>query len=56
MKKLALVLAALLVLSSVPALAVDWNETGLPIVNEPYTFSIFYTANPLRPRASAPLR
>jgi len=41
MKKLALVLAALLVLSSVPALAVDWNETGLPIVNEPYTFSIF---------------
>jgi putative aldouronate transport system substrate-binding protein len=40
MKKLALVLAALLVLSSVSALAVDWNETGLPIVNEPYSFSI----------------
>ncbi len=41
MKKLALVLAALMVFTSVPALAVDWNETGLPIVNEPYTFSIF---------------
>jgi len=40
MKKLALVLAALLMLTSVSALAVDWNETGLPIVNEPYTFSI----------------
>jgi putative aldouronate transport system substrate-binding protein len=39
MKKLALVLAALLVLTCVPALA-DFNETGLPIVNEPYTFSI----------------
>ena len=41
MKKLALLLAALMVLTSVPALAVDWNETGLPIVNEPFTFSIF---------------
>ena len=41
MKKLALVLAALLVFTSVPALAVNWNETGLPIVNEPYSFSIF---------------
>ena len=41
MKKLALVLAALLMFSSVSALAVDWNETGLPIVNEPYSFSIF---------------
>ena len=35
MKKLALVLAALMVFTSVPALAVNWNETGLPIVNEP---------------------
>lgn len=41
MKKLALVLVALLALSSVSALAADWNETGLPIVNEPYSFSIF---------------
>ena len=41
MKKLALVLAALFVLSSASALAVDWNVTGLPIVNEPYSFSIF---------------
>ena len=41
MKKLALLLAALLMFSSVSALAVDWNEEGLPIVNEPYSFSIF---------------
>ncbi|MBO7358434.1 MAG: extracellular solute-binding protein, partial [Clostridia bacterium] len=42
MKKLALVLAVLLVFSSLPALAVDWNpDGGLPIVNEPYSFSIF---------------
>ncbi|MBR5985204.1 MAG: hypothetical protein IK019_02195, partial [Clostridia bacterium] len=43
MKKLALVLAVLLVFSSIPALAVDWNPDPdtLPIVNEPYSFSIF---------------
>jgi putative aldouronate transport system substrate-binding protein len=39
MKKLALVLAVLMMLSGVSALA-DFNETGLPIVTEPYTFSI----------------
>ena len=41
MKKLARVLVVLMALSCVHALAVDWNEEGLPIVNEPFTFSIF---------------
>ena len=39
MKKLALVLAALMVFASVPAMA-DFNETGLPITNEKTTFSL----------------
>jgi len=46
MKKLALVLAALLLLSSVSALA-DFNETGLPITNETYTFSMMIDDNGL---------
>ncbi len=39
MKKLALILAVLMVFASVPALA-DFNETGLPIVNEKVSFSL----------------
>ena len=46
MKKLALVLAALLMLSGVSALA-DFNETGLPITNETYTFSMMIDDNGL---------
>ena len=39
MKKLALILAALLIFSCVPALA-EFHETNLPITDEPFTFSM----------------
>ena len=44
MKKLALVLAALLIFTCVPALA-EFHEKNLPITDEPYTFSMMIDDN-----------
>ncbi len=40
MKKLALLLALIMAVASIPGLSLAFNETGLPIVDEPFTFSM----------------
>ena len=45
MKKLALLLALIMVTASIPGLSLAFNETGLPIVDEPATFSMMIDDN-----------
>ena len=45
MKKLALLLALMMVTACIPGLSLAFNETGLPIVDETYTFSMMIDDN-----------